>query len=128
MILLIALAVLFVALANGANDNFKGVATLHGSGTLGYRPLRSARRAFRVGEQTCVCIGDVEELASYVPGAGTVRLASGIAVAVDQLDRCERRYAGRVFGFDAQGALDRLHLLAAGAVGFARGLNDPPKI
>ena len=246
MILLIALAVLFVALANGANDNFKGVATLHGSGTLGYRralawatlttlagslaamlaagglvqrfsgkglvadavaadhafllgvaaaaaltvllatrlgfpvstthallgalvgaglvmggprqlsyatlgrsfvapllfspvvslllaasvyrALRSARRAFRVGEQTCVCIGDVEELASYVPGAGTVRLASGIAVAVDQLDRCERRYAGRVFGFDAQGALDRLHLLAAGAVGFARGLNDTPKI
>ncbi|PYQ21625.1 MAG: inorganic phosphate transporter [Acidobacteria bacterium] len=246
MILLIALAVLFVALANGANDNFKGVATLHGSGTLGYRralawatlttlagslaamlaagglvqrfsgkglvadavaadhafllgvaaaaaltvllatrlgfpvstthallgalvgaglvmggprqlsyatlgrsfvapllfspvvslllaasvyrALRSARRALGVGEQTCVCIGGAEELASYVPGAGTVRLASGIAVAVDQLDRCERRYAGRVFGFDAQGALDRLHLLAAGAVGFARGLNDTPKI
>ncbi len=31
------LAVLFVAYANGANDNFKGVATLFGSGTSGYR-------------------------------------------------------------------------------------------
>ena len=31
------LAALFVAYANGANDNFKGVATLYGSGTVGYR-------------------------------------------------------------------------------------------
>lgn len=30
-------ATLFVAYANGANDNFKGVSTLYGSGTLGYR-------------------------------------------------------------------------------------------
>ncbi len=37
MILFIALAVLFVALANRANDNFKGVATLHGTGNLPYR-------------------------------------------------------------------------------------------
>src|SRR6516162_8683032 len=33
----IVFAVLFVAYANGANDNFKGVATLFGSGTTGYR-------------------------------------------------------------------------------------------
>ncbi len=31
------LAVLILAYSNGANDNFKGVATLWGSGTLGYR-------------------------------------------------------------------------------------------
>lgn len=31
------LAVAFVAYANGANDNFKGVATLFGSGTTDYR-------------------------------------------------------------------------------------------
>jgi PiT family inorganic phosphate transporter len=34
---LLALAVLLLAYTNGANDNFKGVATLYGSGTLGYR-------------------------------------------------------------------------------------------
>ncbi len=34
---LLALAVLQLAYSNGANDNFKGVATLYGSGTLGYR-------------------------------------------------------------------------------------------
>ncbi len=36
-ILLILGATLFVAYANGANDNFKGVATLFGSGTADYR-------------------------------------------------------------------------------------------
>lgn len=34
---LIVVAALFVAYANGANDNFKGVATLFGSGTTNYR-------------------------------------------------------------------------------------------
>ena len=30
---------LFVAYANGANDNFKGVATLFGGGVAGYEPV-----------------------------------------------------------------------------------------
>jgi inorganic phosphate transporter, PiT family len=34
---LLFLATLFVAYANGANDNFKGVATLYGSGAANYR-------------------------------------------------------------------------------------------
>jgi inorganic phosphate transporter, PiT family len=36
-IILLAFAVLFLAYWNGANDNFKGVATLYGSGTVNYR-------------------------------------------------------------------------------------------
>ncbi len=38
MEIFIFLTALFLAYANGANDNFKGVATLFGSKTLGYRP------------------------------------------------------------------------------------------
>jgi len=34
---LLVLATLFLAYSNGANDNFKGVATLFGSGTTSYR-------------------------------------------------------------------------------------------
>ena len=37
LLLLIVAAVLFLAYSNGANDNFKGVATLFGSGTCSYR-------------------------------------------------------------------------------------------
>ncbi|PJJ48005.1 inorganic phosphate transporter [Hymenobacter chitinivorans] len=38
MLYLLFLAVLLLTYSNGANDNFKGVATLWGSGTLAYRP------------------------------------------------------------------------------------------
>ena len=34
---LILIMVVLLAYANGANDNFKGVASLYGSGTCGYR-------------------------------------------------------------------------------------------
>src|SRR5438445_1254084 len=37
MTLLVVVAVLFLAWSNGSNDNFKGVATLYGSGTTTYR-------------------------------------------------------------------------------------------
>ncbi len=37
MIILLLCAVGFLAWSNGANDNFKGVASLFGSGTMGYR-------------------------------------------------------------------------------------------
>lgn len=37
-------------------------------------------------------------------------------------------YEGRILGINVQSALDCLHFLSAGAVSFARGLNDTPKI
>ena len=37
MYVLILLVTLFLAYANGANDNFKGVATLFGGGTTSYK-------------------------------------------------------------------------------------------
>src|SRR6266536_1948662 len=37
MVVLIFITVLLLTYANGANDNFKGVATLWGSGTLNYK-------------------------------------------------------------------------------------------
>jgi PiT family inorganic phosphate transporter len=37
-------------------------------------------------------------------------------------------YEGSIFGLSSQKVLDALHYLSAGIVGFARGLNDTPKI
>ena len=37
LITLLLLSTIFLAYYNGANDNFKGVATLYGSGTLNYK-------------------------------------------------------------------------------------------
>jgi PiT family inorganic phosphate transporter len=47
---------------------------------------------------------------------------------VASFERCERRYRGAVFGISAQSLLDRAHVVTAGAVGVARGLNDTPKM
>ena len=37
ILILLFVAACFLAYSNGANDNFKGVATLFGSGTLNYK-------------------------------------------------------------------------------------------
>ena len=42
-------ASLALAFANGANDNFKGVATLYGSGQLGYRRALALATASQIG-------------------------------------------------------------------------------
>lgn len=93
-----------------------------------YPPLRWARHRLGITEETCVCVAGVEQFATYLPGGASVRTAGGLTVAVDSLERCERRYKGSVVGFSAQALVDRAHVLSAGAVGFARGLNDTPKI
>jgi PiT family inorganic phosphate transporter len=243
-VVLLVLAVLFLAYSNGANDNFKGVATLFGSGTLGYRqalawatvttlagsllalllahglvdafkgkglvpdavtgqpafllavslgaaltvllatwtglpvstthaltgglvgaglvaaagqvrfaalgtsfvlpllfspvaallltvavyPLfRWCRRAAGVTRTSCLCVGDTfEEVA--VQSDGTLLLVRTGAVQVGQVSDCVERYRGRLWGLEAGRLLDGLHMLSGGAVGFARGLNDTPKI
>jgi len=243
---LLVVAVLFVAFANGANDNFKGLATLHGCGAMGYRPalawatimtlagslaaaglsgglvrrfagkglvddaivgepafllavaagaaatvllatrlgfpvstthaltgalvgagivvagpghvdyatlggafalpllaspllatvltavlyvaLRQARLALDVTHEDCVCLGRHVPLTALTADGRVALVGGGPGVSVDRPEGCARRYAGHVLGVRAQSALDGLHALTAGAVGFARGLNDTPKI
>ncbi len=64
-------AVLFVAYANGANDNFKGVATLFGSGTSGYRGALSwGTLTTFAGSLTALLLS--EQLVSRFSGRGLV--------------------------------------------------------
>jgi PiT family inorganic phosphate transporter len=239
-------AVLFVAFANGANDNFKGVATLLGSGTLAYRPalawatvstlagslaaawlsgglvsrftgkglvadavvgdpafllavaagaavtvllatrlgfpvstthaltgalvgagmvvagpghvsfgtlgrafalpllvsplvaialtaafypaLRRTGLTLGVAHQDCICVGEHAPRAALTTEGQWVRVDGGPSITVDSPERCERRYAGSVLGVGVRTVLNGVHWLSAGAVGFARGLNDTPKI
>jgi PiT family inorganic phosphate transporter len=51
-----------------------------------------------------------------------------LRVAADTMTRCSEQYAGRFLGISCQRAMDTAHFLSAGIVGFARGLNDTPKI
>ena len=62
------------------------------------------------------------------PDGVAILISTGLALTVDQLKNCQQRYHGRILGFDSQMILDKLHYISAGAVSFARGLNDTPKI
>jgi inorganic phosphate transporter, PiT family len=188
------LAVLFVAYANGANDNFKGVASIYGSGTASFRTslwwgtvttLAGALTALWLSEKllktfsgnglvpsdyvvsqtfvfpvalgtalTCMLatrlgfpISTTHGLVGSLIGAG---LATGgwsvvnwgalwakffqpllisplLALAAGPLIYFLLRTA-RLAPDHRTRTLDALHFFSGGAVGFARGLNDTPKM
>lgn len=94
-----------------------------------YPALRCARQRLGVVRQMCLCVdGGWPQLIQMRPDGAAVLQSSGIALSVGQLSQCVARYHGRVIGIDAQWILDRLHYVSAGAVSFARGMNDTPKI
>jgi len=95
-----------------------------------YLLFRSARLRLGVTKEMCVCAG-VEELVVPLPqpnGVFTAQSLPTLSIAVDDPAICTQRYAGSVLGVNAGRLLDTLHFLSAGAVSFARGLNDTPKI
>lgn len=89
------------------------------------------RRRIGISRERCVCIGGTPPLEA-LPAGATVALASaqgsGIALHTGTLSHCAERYSGRFIGVDAQSAATGLHFLSAGAVCFARAVNDTPKI
>ena len=94
-----------------------------------YPLFRFAVARLGVTRETCVCVGqEWVPIAALTPGAATASSAAGLRVIVDQQAQCAQRYSGTVFGVNAQSVLDACHYLSAGAVSFARGLNDAPKI
>jgi len=96
------------------------------TGGLGYLMLKGLRIASGIREESCVCVGN-EWIP--VPGPrGEAAVTNALTVTVDSQTACERRYQGSFFGIDAKALIDALHFLSAGAVSFARGLNDTPKI
>lgn len=93
-----------------------------------YPPLQYIRKACGINGQTCFCVDGKEEIVEVTPGGAAILKATGLTLTVDQLSVCQTRYMGTLLGFSAQTVLDRLHYFTAGAVCFARGLNDTPKI
>lgn len=91
-----------------------------------YPLARWGRRRLGIERTSCVCI-DRELVPIAVAADGTI-VSERVRLAVTAGATCVDRYEGRVVGISAKRALDALHFLSAGAVCFARGLNDTPKI
>lgn len=91
-----------------------------------YPLLRRLRLAAGVSHETCFCVATDDATAAASDGTavldkGTLRVVRGDTA------QCAG-YEGTIAGVGAQRLLDGCHLLTAGAVGFARGVNDTPKI
>jgi len=108
-----------------------------------YPVVRWACTGLGIRRDACLCIGPPvlrgpllhrgDTPVVGVSGAAVLTAAlPAIDVMIADSSDCEHRnrtvYAGRLLGVEAQKVLDGLHFVSAGAVSFARGLNDTPKI
>jgi len=91
-----------------------------------YPLLRRARLVAGVSHETCVCVNAQQAVAIGAAG-GTAVGSPALRVVVASAEACAG-YRGTVAGVTAQRLLDGAHFLTAGAVSFARGVNDTPKI
>ncbi len=95
-------------------------------GYVFYKVCHFVRMRTGINKETCICIGErMEVVASDLNSAVA---SSFISLEIADEESCVQRYAGRIFGLNAQRIVDTLHFLSAGWLSFARGLNDTPKI
>lgn len=100
------------------------------AGAILYIGFRYVRLRLGIQKEMCICVG-VEQRVLPIPelnGLLTAQALPAVSVSADTPARCTQRYTGSVLGLNAGRVLDWLHFLSAGAVSFARGLNDTPKI
>jgi PiT family inorganic phosphate transporter len=100
------------------------------SAGLLYRILSVWSRHRRIEDTLCLCVETADTLA--LTGSANMSLsidsASSPVLSIDQQAACAERQASMILGFDLGRLRDSLHVCSAGAVCFARGLNDTPKI
>ncbi|GAB4120397.1 MAG: hypothetical protein Kow001_19450 [Acidobacteriota bacterium] len=95
-----------------------------------YLLFRAARLRLGIDKESCICVGPVVVAARPVVAAGEQLLGSAATVQVklSSEETCREFYCGRFAGVPVSALVDAAHYLTAGAVSFARGLNDTPKI
>jgi inorganic phosphate transporter, PiT family len=95
-----------------------------------YSLLRALRVRSGISKEMCICIGSESE-PLHMPQTGATIVAQRapkITIAAARPEVCRLRYTGTFFGMNAGQVVDGLHFISAGAVCFARSLNDTPKI
>ncbi len=96
-------------------------------GVILYSLLHYIRQALGIEKAWCVCVGNKQELIPVAMGREHA-IALNPEIAVDTIENCNQQYLSNFWGVDSQKLVDTCHFLSAGAVSFARGLNDTPKI
>lgn len=99
-----------------------------GLSTVLYRLLTHFRKKAGITAVSCACIGKSQPVELAMPENYTMRVSSAsLKVAIADTGQCAIQYQGRFLGMRFQPLVDKLHYFSAGAVCFARSLNDTPK-
>lgn len=88
------------------------------------------RTRLGVRKEICVCVG-TEVMARFPVGTTPPQAIAAMAmpsVRIAEESRCREQYVGTFVGVNAKTVLDAAHFASAGAVCFARAVNDTPKI
>jgi inorganic phosphate transporter, PiT family len=94
--------------------------------SLLYPLARGARQQLGLSDNTCVCVDGLHAPVT-VMGDGTMAFAPvGMSLRVDALATCTK--TDTVVAVPTSRALDVLHIGSGLSLGFARGLNDTPKV
>jgi len=92
-----------------------------------YKGLKQVRLWANLEKELCLCV-ERETAGTIESGAVAMTQSSQVLLNIDTEEACATKYSGKVLGIHVQSILDKLHFFSAGAVCFARGLNDTPKI
>jgi PiT family inorganic phosphate transporter len=99
--------------------------------TVVYRFAARLRRRTGIGAESCVCVAQAAPApmsASMSTATATATTLPSFAPTLPLFVTAQAGCGATTRGVTARQALDAGHFLSAGAVGFARGLNDAPKI
>ena len=96
---------------------------------VGYPLLKRAILATGLSGEKCLCVGGTPfAAAATASGLAVYQSTPRLRVIVDRQGVCAAPQSGTLFGVSGARILNVGHFISAGAVGFARGLNDTPKI
>lgn len=94
-----------------------------------YLAAHAVRKSLGVSTQSCFCVGtEVIEVVPLMDGTAVVERIEKLTAQVGTTVTCRSSYQAQLLGIQVGPLFDQLHYLSAGAVSFARGLNDTPKI
>lgn len=97
-----------------------------------YLILSTVRKKMKINKESCLCIGERRLDVAVPEGVSPSVVLSSLDIVIDNQENCDVKsialYQGRMLGIGIQRIVDGMHILSAGAVGFARGLHDTPKI
>jgi PiT family inorganic phosphate transporter len=96
--------------------------------TFGFPLLTRVVQRSGLNQENCLCVEAGSRSMVAPEGICFVETTPGLRVIVDREVVCAQPQSRTIFGLNGQKLLDASHFLSAGAVSFARGLNDTPKI